>query len=115
MKKATILAAVIVTIGGLLGAVIQKYAWNSKSGPENIPIAGMVIDQQTRLGVPQASIIIVGRPEQYRTEENGNFSFVIWADKSSVVRLQILKAGYGPLDQTVRLPADSLTLSLKRQ
>ena len=115
MKKATIWAAVIVGVLGLLGAVIQKYAWNQKSGPENIPIAGMVIDQRTKLGVPQASIVVVGRPEQYRTEDNGNFSFAIWADRSSVVRLQISKAGYQPLDQTVRLPADGLTLSLRRQ
>ncbi len=115
MKRATIWAAAITGLCILLGAVIQKYVWNPKSEPENIPVAGMVIDQRTRLGVPQASIIVVGRPEQYRTEDNGNFSFAIWADKSAVVRLQISKAGYRPLDQTVRLPADSLTLSLQRQ
>jgi hypothetical protein len=115
MKRATIWAAVIAGVCVLSAALIQKYAWNPKSGPENIPIAGMVIDHDSRLGVPQASIIVVGRPEQYRTEDNGNFSFAILADKSSVVRLQISKAGYRPLDQTVRLPADSLTLALQRQ
>ena len=115
MKRATIWAAVIAGVCVLFAAVIQKYAWNAKSGPENIPIAGMVIDQRTSLGVPQASIIVVGHPEQYRTEDSGNFSFAIWADKSSAVRLQISKAGYRPLDQTVRLPADSLTLALQRQ
>ena len=109
------MAAVITGSCLLLGAVIQKYAWNTKPVPENTPIAGMVIDQGTRLGVPQASITVVGRPEQYRTEDNGNFSFAIWADKSSVVRLLISKPGYQPLEQTVRLPADSLTLSLKKQ
>jgi hypothetical protein len=115
MKKATIWAAVIVGLCTVLGAVIQKYVWSPKPQPQNVAITGMVIDQRTRLGVPQASIVVVGRPEQYRTEDNGNFSFTIWADKSSVVRLQVSKEGYRPLDETVRLPADGLTLPLQRQ
>ena len=115
MKKATIWAAVIVGLCTVIGAVLQKYVSTPKPQLENVAIMGMVMDQRTKLGIPQASIVIVGRPEQYSTEDNGNFSFTIWAEKSSVVRLQVSKAGYRPLDQSVRLPADTLTLTLQRQ
>jgi hypothetical protein len=98
-----------------VGAVIQKYVRNPKPQPENVIITGMVIDDKSRLGIGQASIVVVGRPEQYRTEDNGDFRFTVWTDKSSVVRLLVSKPGYRSMDETVRLPAETLTLPLQKQ
>jgi uncharacterized membrane protein len=75
----------------------------------------MVIDQRNNLGVAQAAIYVVGRPEQYMTEDNGNFRITLSAGKSTVIRLHVTKSGYRTLDQTVRVPAESLTLPLQRQ
>jgi hypothetical protein len=115
VKKATIVAAVIIGACTLLAALMQKYVWNPKHQFENVSITGIVIDDKSRLGIGQASIVVVGHPEQYRTEDNGNFHFTIWADKSAVVRLLVSKRGYRSLDETVRLPAETLTLPLLKQ
>jgi hypothetical protein len=82
--------------------------------PENGVIAGMVVDQQTNLGIGQATITVVGHSEQYSTEDNGNFRLDLLTDKSKVVRLHVVKSGYSPLDLTVRLPAENLTLQLRK-
>jgi hypothetical protein len=82
---------------------------------ENVVVAGMVIDQRTNLGIAQASIYVVGHPEQYVTEDNGNFRFMVLVDKSRDIRLHVTKSGYQTLDQTVQAPAETLTLLLRKQ
>jgi len=114
MKKATIIAAVIAGACTIIAAVIL-YPRSPKPQPENVVITGMVIDQRNNLGVAQATIYVVGRPEQYMTEDNGNFRIVLLGDKSTIIRLHVTKSGYRTLDQTVRIPAESLTLPLQKQ
>jgi hypothetical protein len=113
MKKVTIIAAIIGGVCILLAAGIQRYGWPSQ--PENVVITGMVIDQRTNLGIAQASIYVVGHPEQYLTEDNGNFRFALLANKSTVIRLHVTKSGYRTLDRTVHVPAEGLTLVLQKQ
>jgi hypothetical protein len=115
MKKATIIAAIIGGVCILLAAVIQTYRWSSKPQPNDVVIAGMVIDQRTSLGIGQASIYVVGHPEQFLTEDNGNFRFDLIVDKSTIIRLHVTKSGYRTLDRTVHVPAESLTLPLQMQ
>jgi hypothetical protein len=116
MKHSTIRAACIggfcVILAAILGAYIQKYGMPFTT--EEVIIAGMVIDQRTNSGIPQASINVVGHSEQYSTVDNGNFRFTVSVNKGATIRIHVMKSGYKTLDQTVSLPAEDLTLILRK-
>jgi hypothetical protein len=72
----------------------------------------MVVDQRTNLGIEQAFVSVDDRPERYVTKENGYFRLVAFAGQPATITLHVSKAGYQPLDKTVELPADHVTLPL---
>jgi hypothetical protein len=78
-------------------------------------IAGIVVDRDTNRGIGQASIMLVGRTEQYVTEDSGNFTIDLPPDSPKRVRLRVSKDGFQPFDTSVEPPVGELVLSLKRQ
>jgi len=77
-------------------------------------ISGIVVDRDTNQGIGQASITVVGRTEQYVTEDSGNFKFEVAPDPPRRVRLRVSKIGFQLLDITVEPPVDNLVLSLHK-
>lgn len=82
---------------------------------ENKSISGIVVDQDTNQGIAQASIVIVGRTEQYVTEDSGNFRIDLPSDVPKRLRLRVSKAGFQSRDTSVEPPADNLILPLHKQ
>jgi hypothetical protein len=115
MRKPAIVAACIAALGVVVAAIIQIYPSLRTPNPENISITGIVVDRATNQGIGQAAISVVGRAEQYVTEDNGNFRISLFVDKSRPIRLHVMKPGYFPSDQSVQAPADNLVLQLRKQ
>lgn len=78
-------------------------------------ISGIVVDADTNQGIGQASITLVGRTEQYVTENSGNFGIELPSDIPKRIRLHVSKAGFQPLDMSVEPPKDNLVLPLRKQ
>jgi hypothetical protein len=84
--------------------------------PEKKSISGIVVDGDTNQGIGQALITLVGRTEQYVTEDSGNFAIAnLPPDSSARIRLRISKSGFQPLDTTVEPPVGNLVLALQKQ
>jgi hypothetical protein len=116
MKQSTRLALIggsCVIIAAVAGGWIQKYGLPFTS--EEVTFAGMVIDQRTNSGIPQASITVLGHPDEYSTVDSGNFRFTVSVNKGATIRIHVTKPGYKTRDQIVRLPAEDLTLMLQKQ
>lgn len=82
---------------------------------EKKSISGIVVDRDTNQGIGQASINLVGRTEQYTTEDSGNFRIDLPSDSPVRVRLRVSKSGFQPLDTSVEPPVDNLVLTLRKQ
>lgn len=108
MKVALVSAGAIV-----VAAIIGIYPAIRTSS--DVSIGGIVVDQHTNQGIPQASIVIAGRAQQYVTEDSGNFKIVIPRESPRSVRLHVTKNGFLPLDMSVEVPAESLILQLRKQ
>lgn len=74
-------------------------------------LSGTVIDELTNKSVQQAEISIVGRNEQYFTEENGNFAIQL-NDSIKSVRIRVLKKYFKPFDKTYDLPSEGIIIQL---
>lgn len=81
----------------------------------NPSISGIVVDRDTNQGIGQASITLVGRTEQYVSEDSGNFRIDLPSDVPRRLRIRVSKNGFQPLDTSVEPPADNLVLPLRRQ
>lgn len=80
MKKPAIVVALISAAGIVGAALIGIYPSLRREAKVEAPVAGIVVDQQTNRGIPQASIALAGRAEQYITEDTGNFRIELKED-----------------------------------
>jgi hypothetical protein len=103
------ICAVIAAFVGLLPTVLHK-------SPNELVVAGTVVDELSNLAIPQANIHLAGRSETYVTEDNGNFRVEIGGPVKDgfVVRLHVTKDGYRPYDGSARPPVENLIISLRR-
>lgn len=56
---------------------------------------------------------IVGRNEQYYSEDNGNFK-ILFKDSVDHVRLRITKKGYHSYDHTFNVPESNIIIQLAK-
>ena len=116
----TLLLAILTLVAAwLVVPEFRKWVGLDKSPPieqaQQTSISGIVVDSETNRGVGQASILFVGRTEQYVTEDSGNFKIDLPSDAPKRVRLRVNKDGFQTLDTTVEPPADNLVLPLHKQ
>ena len=116
-QKIAATALVIALVAALIGITTPEIRKRIglEHRAENIVINGMVVDRDTNRGIPQAAIYAVGRPEQYTTEDNGNFRINLLPDTPKLVRLHVTKPGFLPLDQSIEAPADGIILQLQKR
>jgi hypothetical protein len=122
-KGSTIIVAVIgavaLIVAAAVGAILQPSWWRSDSTPaprNSSTIAGRVVDQRTNVGVGQASVSIVGRPETDVTVDDGNFRINLQAPapKEGTVRIHVAKTGYAPSD-VITTPTETLIVQLRQK
>lgn len=123
-KDRVALVALIVAVLALPAAwlVVPEFRkWTGLDRPEHgnnavkNSISGIVVDRDTNHGIAQASIVLVGRPEQSVSEDSGNFNIDLPPDVLERLRLRVSKNGFEPLDTSIEPPADNLVLQLHRQ
>jgi hypothetical protein len=120
----------IAVIGLVLAALAAIAAWlvqpefrrwvglDKKQNQNNVgkmSISGIVVNRDTNQGVGQALITIVGRTEQYVTEDSGNFRIDLPSTVLGRLRVHVSKSGFQPLDTSVEPPIDNLVLALRKQ
>jgi len=76
-------------------------------------LAGTVTDEQTEQSISQAEITLVGRNEQYFTEENGNFKIEL-KDTIKSIRIRVSKKYFQPFDKTYDLPNENIIIPLTK-
>jgi len=112
--KAAIIGAVAVIFAAII-AIIGPWLLNHKSDSQkNIVIAGTVVDRDSNRGIGQAKIVVVGRSQQYVTEDNGNFRIEFPNGAAGRFRIHVEKDGYVEFDTTVEPPEDSLIWPLHK-
>jgi hypothetical protein len=110
--KNTIIAGVFVLAAAVVGAMANKWADKPKSdGPL---VTGIVVDSENR-EIGEAVVSIVGRTEQATSGDNGNFRIVMPKDSPEIVTLRVTKSGYSPQVQDTRVPAEGLTVQMRKQ
>lgn len=110
-SKTAIVVAIITTLGAIVVALIQLHPWSNKTKTVRlVSIAGTVIDEDNK-NIGQAQITIVGRNEQYYTEQNGNF-YITFPDSLYRVRLRVVKANYAIYDKSFSLPDEGVIIQL---
>src|SRR5687768_3230655 len=83
-SRTTIIVTVITVVGGIIVAIINLNPFSDKkkiedSSPpsvytkQNKILSGTVVDGSTNSSIPQAFVSIVGRNENYTTQDDGNF------------------------------------------
>ena len=113
-------AAIITALAVILAAVIAKIdpsLWrHDPADRSTFTIAGTVVDEASNVGIGQALVTIVGRPETYVTEDGGNFRISLKSPPPADgnVRLQVNKSGYLPWDRSTG-PAEDLRVQLRRK
>jgi hypothetical protein len=113
MRKPAIIASIITGSAVILAALIGIYPHIGNQQSEAV-VAGIVVDESTKKGIGQATIVIAGRTEQYTTEDSGNFRIDLQTGAPKRLRLHISKLGFEPLDISVA-PSESLYLQLRKQ
>jgi hypothetical protein len=78
-------------------------------------ISGIVVDRDTNRGIGQAAITLIGRAEQYVTEDSGNFRIDLPSGPAKRLRLHVTKGGFQPLDMSVEPPVENLYLQLHKE
>ncbi len=117
--KTQIIVAIIGALGLVIAAIIQFYPWKKESMHKFKPstvkfmISGTVIDEKTDENIAQAEINVVGRNEQYYTEQNGNFS-ITFLDSLTTIRLRVLKHGYSTFDKSFNIPQQNIIIQLSK-
>lgn len=118
-NKLKIFLTLITVLGSITVALIQYHPWKSDNKKVEIKvtpkyvISGAVFDEATNQSISHAEINIVGRNEQYYTEQNGNFT-ITFHDSIPVVRLRVLKKTYLPFDKSYDVPQGSILIPLTR-
>jgi hypothetical protein len=115
--KNTVVAGVFVVLATVAGAIITTYKWSDKPKSENLPITitGIVVESGNNKEIGQALVSIVGRTEQATTRDNGNFRVVMPVESPSFVTLRVTKSGYQPYEENVHVPAEGLTIQMRKQ
>jgi hypothetical protein len=116
-KPPTIRAAYIAGFFVILAAIITTYKLSFSDKPKNdgLVITGIVVESDNNKEIGQALVTVVGHPEQAATRDNGNFRIVMPAGSPDVVTLHVTKSGYKPYDEDVRIPAEGLTIQVRKQ
>jgi hypothetical protein len=117
-NKTKIIIAVISAISLIVVALIQFRPWNNSSKKQKnnnviYSIAGTVVDESTNNSIGQAEISIVGRNEEYFTEQNGNFR-ILFKDSVDHVRLRVTKDHFLPFDKSFDLPNENIIIQLTK-
>jgi hypothetical protein len=107
------LGILVTVIGGLILWSITGHYDKPTPSTAKPTISGAVVDQDNR-GIGQATITLVGRTEQYFTEDTGNFIIDLPSDIPKRVRLHVTKSGFQPLDMSVEPAVDNLVLALHK-
>ncbi len=118
-KNPAVIVAIITALGIICVAIIQYHPWTEKTNKIDknfLPIhilSGTIIDEKTNLNISQAEINVVGRNEQYFSEENGNFKIQI-KDSIKSIRLRVLKKGFRPFDKSYDLSNEGVIIQLSK-
>jgi hypothetical protein len=113
--KAAVISAAAIVLAAIITSILQPGWWQSKPHLPSLVIAGTVVDQETNQAIGQANLSIVGRTENYFTEDNGNFRIQLHGSEleDERVRLHVLKQGYAPYDGAVMPPTENLIIPLR--
>jgi len=114
-NKTIIWAAIITGIFSLLVALIQWHPWDGKkndySENKEYIFSGTIVNENNNEGIALAEISIVGRNEQYYTEQNGNFS-IKFEDSVDHIRVRVSKSQYLIYDKTFDIPSKDVMIQL---
>ncbi len=108
-------SALIAGLFVVLAAIITTYKWPAKPKSDGLLITGIVVESEHNKEIGQALVSIVGRPEQSTTRDNGNFRIVVPIQSPEIVTLRVTKSGYQPHEQDIHIPAEGLTLQMRKQ
>jgi hypothetical protein len=117
-NRITIITASIGAFAVIIAAIIQIRPWKKDSSHVMnnkvvFHLRGTVIDDKSNQNIPQAEIDVVGRNEQYYTEENGNFEIAI-KDSVKSIRIRVIKKEYLPYDKSYDLPSEGVIIQLSK-
>ncbi len=118
-SKTSIIVAVISALAIIIVALIQVHPWKKETvqvegkSKAIYQLSGTVIDEQSNKNVSQAEIDVVGRNEQYYSEENGNFAITV-KDSIKSIRIRVVKNGYIPYDKSYDLPNENVIIQLTK-
>jgi hypothetical protein len=118
MRRISIIIAVIGAAAVIIAALINIFPSIRSDRDQHrtgTAIGGIVVDQDTNQGIPQARISLAGRTENYITEDSGNFRIDVRGKGHEQLRLHVVKRGYIPLDTGVENPAENLVLQMRKQ
>jgi len=108
--------ALIAAAATIIAAIIQShpFAKNESHAPRYKELNGIIINENSSKGIPNAEVTVIGRNENYVSEQTGNFKIKIM-DTVTVVRIRVEKAGFKTFDKSYDLPSDGVIIQLKPQ
>jgi hypothetical protein len=112
--------AIITGLGAILVALIQFHPWTKHSqevqNHKQLILSGAVIDEATNRPIEYAEISLVGRPESYATEDNGNFLITLPSDfvEGATVRVRVTKMGYVSADRSFVVPSEGIVIAVQK-
>jgi hypothetical protein len=115
--KTAYIGGIFLFIATVAAAIISTYKpwWPDKPKAVGLLITGIVVEAGNNREIGQALVTVIGHPEQATTRDNGNFRIVMPAGSPDVVTLHVTKSGYKPYDEDVRIPAEGLTIQVRKQ
>jgi hypothetical protein len=118
-NRIKIILALIPVIGAIAVALIS-HPWRKDVQPPKETnkmqyfLSGAIVDASSNNSIPQAEITIVGRNEQYVSENNGNFRLP-FKDSIGHVRIRVTRKDYLPYDKSYDLPSSDIIIQLKHK
>ena len=107
--------AIITGVFVVIAAIITTYKWPEKPKSDGVLITGIVVEEELNKEIGQALVTIVGRTEQSTTRDNGNFRIVLPIDSPAIVTLRVTKPGYRPAETDIHVPAEGVTVQIRKQ
>lgn len=117
-----LLGGAVLLLSLLVGLTIEKNKQvespsRQRQIPEEIIVAGVVVDATSNAAIPQAIVSLIGRSESTVTDDLGSFKLTLQrtANASSQdVRLHVAKEGFRDSELRIIAPKDGLVVPIHR-
>ncbi|HTD98464.1 MAG TPA: carboxypeptidase-like regulatory domain-containing protein [Mucilaginibacter sp.] len=119
-NRTSVIVAIIGAVALIITAIIQIHPWRKDAGGtvsksiKTYILRGTVINEKSNQSISQAEINVVGRNEQYYSENNGNFEIII-KDSVKSIRVRVEKNGFLPYDKSYDLPNENVIIQLTKK